>query len=99
MTCVGLFRPVPRGPHSRSELFNVVTKTTALACENMMLALVAEGYASCPMEGFDEYRVKNILKLGRSAQVVMILAVGREDEGGVFGDQVRVPKDWVVFEF
>lgn len=99
MTCVGLFRPVPRGPHSRSELFNVVTKTTALACENMMLALVAEGYASCPMEGFDEYRVKNVLKLGRSAQVVMILAVGREDEGGVFGDQVRVPKDWVVFEF
>ena len=98
MTLVGLFRPVPRGPHSRSELFNVVTKTTALACENMMLALVAEGYASCPMEGFDEVRVKKILNLQGATQVVMILAVGREDDGGVFGEQVRVPKDWVVFE-
>ena len=35
-------------------LFETVSKSTALACQNFMLALVAEGFDSCPMEGFDE---------------------------------------------
>ena len=28
-------------------------KSTALACENLMLSLRAYGYDSCPMEGMD----------------------------------------------
>lgn len=43
-----------------------------------MLALRAAGYASCAMEGFDEPRVKRLLRLPRAARVVMVLAVGRE---------------------
>jgi nitroreductase len=97
-TLVGLFRPSPRKPAFRSELFEVVAKTTALACENLMLALVAQGFDSCPMEGFDEVRVKRILKLGRQSQIVMVIGIGKADAKGVFGDRLRIPREWVVHE-
>ena len=92
----GLFRPVPRGPAFRSELFQVVTKTTALACENLMLAVVAEGFDSCPMEGFDEKRVKKILNLGRQSHVVMVIGIGKAAPNGLFGPRFRVPRDLVI---
>ena len=37
---VGFFKPVPRGPIFRHDVFEIVTKTTALACQNFMMALV-----------------------------------------------------------
>ena len=52
------FKPVLRSPIYKHELFEVVTKSTALACQNLMLGL-AEGFDSCPMEGFDEKNKKN----------------------------------------
>ena len=69
-----IFKPIPRGPIFRHDLFEIVTKTTALACQNFMMALVAEGYDSCPMEGFDHKRVKKILKLNYSSHVVMVFS-------------------------
>lgn len=98
LNVTGLFRPIARGPVTRKDLFNVVTKTTALACENFMLAIAAQGYGSCPMEGFDEARVKKLLGLGRGAQVVMIISVGETDPTGIFGPQFRVPRELVVKE-
>lgn len=96
VTFMGLFRPIPRSPLFRSELFNVVAKTTALACENFMLAITAQGYATCPMEGFDEKRVKKLLGLGFNAQVVMVIAVGEQDPGGRVIPQFRVPAELVI---
>lgn len=95
---IALFKISPRGPAFRSDVFEMVTKSTALACENLMLALTAEGYASCPMEGFDEGRVKKILKLGRNQHIVMVIGLGAADPTGIYGEQYRVPKDSVVFE-
>ncbi len=97
LNLTGLFRPTFRGPITRSDLFEVVSKSTALACENFMLAITAEGYGSCPMEGFDESRVKKILKLGRSAHICMIIAVGDPDPKGIWGQQHRLGFDQVVF--
>jgi len=97
-TCVGFFRPAPRGPAFRSELFEVVTKSTALACENLMLALVAQGFDSCPMEGFDECRVKKILELNRKTHVVMVLGIGKADPAGIFGPRLRIDRSLVVKE-
>jgi nitroreductase len=74
---IGQFRPVMRGPFGRSEQQLWAVKTTALACENFMLALVAAGYDSCPLEGFDEPRVKRLLALPDEARVVMVIAEGR----------------------
>ncbi len=94
---VGLFRPVPRGPFSKKEVKATLSKTVALACENFMLAITAQGYSTCPMEGFDECRVKKILKLGRSSSVVMVISVGKENPEGIYGPRLRLdPKLFLV---
>ncbi len=84
----GLFAPTWRGPFGYWGAQLWATKTTALACENLMLALRAAGYDTCPMEGFDEPRLKRLLDLPREARVVMVLAAGRRVAGGVV-PQVR----------
>ncbi|MBU6376306.1 MAG: nitroreductase family protein, partial [Bdellovibrionales bacterium] len=66
--CVGFFRPVPRGPHTFRDLQEVALKSSALAAENFVLAMSAQGYSTCMMEGFDEVRVKRLLCLPRSAR-------------------------------
>jgi nitroreductase len=95
---VGLFRPVPRGPFSRRQTQAVVSKTVALACENFMLAIAAQGYSTCPMEGFDAARVKKVLGLGAGASVVMIISVGKEDAAGIYGPRLRLDRSLFVFE-
>ena len=95
---VGFFKPVSRGPIFRHDLFEIVTKTTALACQNFMMAVVAQGYDTCPMEGFDEKRVKKILNLNNKSHVVMVLAVGKADPKGVYGERFRVNKDLIIKE-
>ena len=93
---VGLFKPVPRGPIFRNDVFEIVTKTTALACQNFMMALVAQGYDSCPMEGFDQNRVKKILKLNSKSHIVMVLGVGKADPKGIYGERFRIDNDLVI---
>ena len=94
----GLFRPVPRGPFSKSRLKATLSKTVALACQNFMLAITAQGYSTCPMEGFDESRVKKILGLGGAASVVMVISVGREDAAGIYGPRLRLDPALFVFK-
>ena len=96
ISIVGFFKPVPRGPVFRHDVFEIVTKTTALACQNFMMALVAQGYDSCPMEGFDHVRVKQILKLNSQSHVVMVLGVGKADPKGIYGERFRVDENLVI---
>ncbi|MCC6278688.1 MAG: nitroreductase family protein [Oligoflexia bacterium] len=93
---VGLFRPIMRRPWSSRDIDEVCIKSAALASENFMLAVAAQGYDSCPMEGFDECRVKRILRLGYRHRVVMVISVGRRDPKGIWGEQLRFSKDWFV---
>ena len=95
---VGWFRPVPRGPFSQAQLKGTLSKTVALACEHFMLAITAQGYATCPMEGFDEQRVKKILGLGGESAIVMVISVGKEDPAGVYGARLRFDPKLFVFE-
>ncbi len=96
MWAIGLFRPTPRNPQFKSDLFETVTKTTALACQNFMLAVVAQGYDSCPMEGFDENRVKKLIGLNRHSRVVMVIGVGKADPTGIFGERIRLPSELFI---
>ena len=98
LNIVGYFKPIPRGPIYKSQLFETVTKTTALACQNFMMALTAEGFDSCPMEGFDEKRIKKILKLNWSCHVVMIFGIGKADPKGTYGERFRVNEKLVIKE-
>ena len=95
---MGLFRPVPRGPFSKARTKAVLSKTVALACQNFMLAITAQGYSSLPMEGFDGVRVKMILGLGGESSIVMIISVGRENPEGIYGPRLRLDPKLFLFE-
>ena len=47
---IGLFKPIFREVRN-SDMRVVVHKTCALAAENFMISMAAEGYDTCPMEG------------------------------------------------
>ena len=74
-----------------------VHKSCALAAQTFMLSIAAEGFESCPMEGFDAKRVKKALNLPRGAEINMIIAVGKGTPEGTWGPRNRVPYNEVVF--
>jgi nitroreductase len=74
----------------------VVHKSCALAAQTFMLSVAAEGFHTCPMEGFDEVRVKKALKLPGGAEINMIIAVGKGTEEGIWGPRFRVPNEEVI---
>jgi nitroreductase len=86
----GLFRPMARfgSPGDQRVMLH---KSCALAAQNFMLSIAAEGYATCPMEGFDRVRVHKALGLPRDAEICMIVAVGKGTEEGIYGERRRLP--------
>ena len=94
--CVNLLKPIMRGPYTDRDLQEIAIKSSALACENFVLAISAQGGATCMMEGFDEWRVKRLLGLGWNDRVVMVIGVGYESERGTWGPQFRLPIGDVV---
>ena len=72
------------------------SKTTALACENLVLALRAYGFDSCMMEGFDEPMVRKILKLNDQQHVVMVIGAGERATDGVFFPQYRFDRSLFI---
>jgi nitroreductase len=94
---VSLFRPVP-SMGSAADHRVVTHKSTALAAATFMLALRAEGYDACPLEGFDPWRARRLLRLPRGAEVSMFIAAGRRAEDGVWWERILAPREWVVSE-
>lgn len=95
---VGLFRPVYRQTRI-SDMRIVAHKSAGLAAENFMISMAAIGYDTCPMEGSDTLRVKQILKLPRGAEINMVIGCGlRDEEKGIYGPRFRVPFEEVYFE-
>ena len=93
---IGLFRPIYRQTRL-SDMRIVAHKSTALAAQNFMISMAAIGYDTCPMEGFDSKRVKQIMNLPKSAEITMIVSCGVRDDKGVYGSQFRVPFEEVYF--
>lgn len=94
----GLRRPVPRGPFTHADMKLWAVKSAALAAENFMLALRAHGYDSCPMEGFDEHRVRRLLRLPADGSVVMVVGCGRRADDGVYHPRIRFARERFVKE-
>ncbi|MCP8463214.1 nitroreductase family protein [Pseudomonas sp. ZM23] len=88
---VGQRRALMRQPNSHAEMRLWAVKSTALAAQNLMLALQSHGLATCPMEGFDEVRLRKVLEIPRRAVPIMLLAVGRAAENGVYNPRLRFP--------
>ncbi len=92
-----LFKPTPN-LMAREDVRIMAHKSTALAAATFMLATRAEGYDTCPMEGFDPWRAKALLGLPRGAEVNMFLAVGKRSDKGVWWDRMLMPGEWAVRE-
>ena len=88
---LALRKPLMRKPNSHADMRLWAVKSTALAAENLMLAFQSHGYATCPMEGFDEVRLRKVLDIPRQAIPIMLLAVGRQGEKGVYNLRLRFP--------
>lgn len=88
---LSLFRPMVTNL-SESDMRVVVHKSCALAVQTFMIAMAEKGYDTCPLEGFDERRVKKILHLPAGAEINMIISCGiRNGNAGIWGERFRVP--------
>jgi nitroreductase len=56
-----------------------------------------QGYDTCPMEGFDSVRAKQLLDLGENDEITMIISCGVRTDEGIYGDRHRVPNEEVIF--
>jgi nitroreductase len=78
-------------------LFKWATKSTSLACQNLMLAAQALGMNTCPMEGFDGRRLSRYLGLSsRHHEIVMVIAIGKKSRTRNESPQWRRPIDATV---
>ncbi len=93
---VGIFKPIYRQTRL-SDMRIVAHKSAGLAAQNFMTSMAAIGYDTCPMEGSDTLRVKQILDLPRGAEINMVISCGIRDEKGIYGPRFRVPFEDVYF--
>ena len=92
---VSFFRPMVLQV-SENDARIVAHKSCGLAAQTFMIAMANEEYDTCPMEGFDSKRVKNILNLPSGAEINMVISCGkRKGNEGIWGDRYRVPFDEV----
>jgi nitroreductase len=91
------WKTIGMAPVSRQGLFKWATKSTALACENLMIAAEALGLNTCPMEGFDGRRLSQFLGLSpRYHEIVMVIAIGKKSPRHVEPPQWRRPLEATV---
>jgi nitroreductase len=92
---IGLRKPFYRAGGTADQRI-MVHKSCALAAQTFMLSIAAEGFDSCPMEGFDRLRVRKALGLPVGAEINMIVGVGMGTQEGIWGERKRVPFEEVV---
>ena len=94
---INLFKIVGMPPVSRQGLFKWATKSTSLACENLIIAAESLGLNTCPMEGFDSRRLSRYLHLSsRYQEIVMVIAIGKKSPRHIDQPQWRRPLEATV---
>ena len=94
---LNLWKTIGMPPLSRQEIFKWATKSTSLACQNLMIAAEARGMNTCPMEGFDGRRLSQYLGLSRRHhEIVMVIAIGKKSRSYIEQPQWRRPLDTTV---
>jgi nitroreductase len=94
---VNLWKTMGMPPVFRQDQLKWATKSTSLACENLMIAAEALGLNTCPMEGFDGRRLCKFLGLStRHHEIVMVIAIGKKSPAYVGPPQWRRPLDATV---
>jgi nitroreductase len=94
---VNQFKIIGLPPATRGGLFKWATKSTSLACENLMIAAESLGLNTCPMEGFDCRRLGRFLHLSsRDHDIVMVIAIGKKSPRHIDQPQWRRPMETTV---
>jgi len=94
---LNLWKVMGMPPLFRQDLFKWATKSTSLACENLMIAAEALGINTCPMEGFDSRRLSRYLGLSsRYHKIVMVIAIGKKSPTYLEPPQWRRPLEATV---
>lgn len=94
---LNLWKTIGMPPVSRQDLFKWATKSTSLACENLMIAAEALGINTCPMEGFDGRRLSKYFGLSaRNHDIVMVIAIGKKSHAYLEPPRWRRPLDATV---
>jgi nitroreductase len=94
---LNIFKTIGSPPVMRHEVFKWATKSTALACQNLMIAAEVVGLNTCPMEGFDGQRLARYLGLSRKCQeIVMVIAIGKKPSSYTAQSQWRRPIETTV---
>jgi nitroreductase len=92
-------KPMVRQPKSFADMRTWANKSTALACQNLMLAFRAYGYDTCPIEGLDQRRIRRMLELPYGkAEVCMAISVGKRAPNGIYGPRIRFDRKLFVKE-
>jgi nitroreductase len=73
-----------------------LAKQVSLSAMVFMLAATAAGLGTCPMEGFDEARVRKILKIPAHMLVVVVIPVGYPADGNA--KRSRMPLENIVHQ-
>ena len=55
-----------------------VLRSCGIAAQTMMLSATSMGYDSCPMIGFDQQKVAEIINLPKDHEIAMIVVVGKK---------------------
>ena len=94
---LNLWKVMGMPPLFRKDLFKWATKSTSLACQNLMIAAEGLGMNTCPMEGFDGRRLSQFLGLStRQHEIVMVIAIGKKSRVHNEPPQWRRPLDGTV---
>ncbi len=88
--------PIKSPYYTFDDVKNWATNNTALGAQNLMLALRAHGFDSCPMGGFDEPAMKRLLKLGSDHHIVMMIGAGERADNGIYHAQFRFDQQQFV---
>jgi nitroreductase len=84
-------------PVARKGMFKWAGKSAALACANLMIAAEALGLNTCPMEGFDDLRLANLVGLSpKHHEILMVIAIGRKSAEHLDRPQWRRPLESTV---
>lgn len=84
-----LFRVTPKVPMTMGDVRAISAASAGMVAQTFMLALRSHGFDSCPIGGLDEWRVRRVLGLPRSTEVLMAFGIGKRAAGGVYGPRIR----------
>ena len=84
------------GPFGRSGIRQWAARNSVWAAQTLLLAASAKGIDSCPMEGFNPFKVAKAVSLKRGEVISIVIALGRRSAGARVDPQWRLPLEKVL---